>query len=358
MTYRNPLLQTISNWFRRTFADPDAVSLFFILLFSVLLLEFFGHILMPILVSIVIAYLLEVLVKLLKRWKCPHLIAVIIVCCFFLGLIALLIFILLPLLWKQMSSLLSDLPQTFDQGQRYINDFMEHYPKISSAFHVKHLIVFFKNQSGKMGQWVVQYSLASIPSLIEVILYIVLVPLLVFFFLKDSQGITHWFSQYMPSHPSLVYKVWSEVNEKIGAYVRGRVLEIIIVGTVAIIAFELMKLQYAFLLGVLVGLSVIVPYIGAIVVTIPVVLVSLMQWGFTMHFVYLIIIFGMIILLDANLLWPLLISGYVHLHPIVVILAVVVFGGFWGFWGVFFAVPLATFVNAILKAWPRKKTPA
>lgn len=358
MTSRNPLLQSISNWFRRTFADPGAVSLFFIILFSVLLLEFFGHILMPILISIVIAYLLEVLVKLFKRWKCPHLISVIIVYCIFLGLIAILIFVLLPLLWKQTSSLVSDLPDAFSQGQAYINDFIRRYPTISSALQVKHIVVFVKNQSDKMGQFLVQYSLSSIPSLIEVILYFVLVPLLVFFFIKDSDAILHWGGQYMPKHPSLVYKVWSEVNEKIGAYVRGKVLEVIIIAIISIVAFLLMGLQYAFLLGALVGLSVLVPYIGAIVVTIPIVIVSLMQWGFTLHFIYLLIVFGAIILFDSNLLWPILISGYVHLHPVVVILAVVIFGGIWGFWGVFFAVPLATLVNAILKAWPRKKSAA
>ncbi len=145
------------------------------------------------------------------------------------------------------------------------------------------------------------------------------------------------------------------MNQKIGAYVRGRVIEIIIVSIVAVIAFALLGLQYAFLLGVLLGLSVIVPYIGAIVVTIPIAIVGLMQWGLSAHFAYLMIVYAIIITLDGNLLVPLLFSEAMDLHPIVIILSVLVFGGIWGFWGIFFAIPLATLVKTVLNAWPKAR---
>jgi len=111
-------------------------------------------------------------------------------------------------------------------------------------------------------------------------------------------------------------------------------------------------LQYALLLAVLTGLSVLIPYIGAAAVTIPVALVALFQWGPTADFYYVLLAYGIIQALDGNLLAPLLFSEVVNLHPVAIIVAILVFGGLWGFWGVFFAIPLATLINAVLRAWP------
>ena len=61
-------------------------------------------------------------------------------------------------------------------------------------------------------------------------------------------------------------------------------------------------------------------------------------------------------LLDGNLLVPFLFSEAVNLHPLIIIIAVLIFGGLWGFWGVFFAIPLATLVKAVVNAWPSNET--
>ena len=106
------------------------------------------------------------------------------------------------------------------------------------------------------------------------------------------------------------------------------------------------------MLGVLNGLSVLIPYIGATVVTIPIALVALFQFGLTPEFAWLMSGYLVIQALDGNVLVPLLFSEVVDLHPIAIIVAILVFGGLWGFWGVFFAIPLATLVQAVLKAWP------
>jgi putative permease len=146
------------------------------------------------------------------------------------------------------------------------------------------------------------------------------------------------------------------VHEQIGNYIRGKVLEIIIIGITCFIVFALMGLPYASLLAALVGLSVIIPYIGAVVVTIPVLIIAFLQWGATAYFGWFTLAYAIIIVLDANILVPLLFSEVVKLHPVAIILAVLVFGGLWGFWGVFFAIPLASLVKAILQAWPTHKT--
>jgi putative permease len=348
----NPILKSISNWFKRVFADPNTVSLFMALLIGLVVLQLFGKILLPVLISIVVAYLLLPIVKLLTRWKFPHLLAVIIVYLLFLGLVVFAIIDIIPSLWKQMVNLVNEIPKAFDHSQAWFNTLPQRYPRILSESQLQRVFILVQDQSAKIGQDLIKVSFSALPSVFQVILYLILVPLLVLFMLKDRQPILDWFSQYLPSHRGLVLEVGSQVNRKIGAYVKGRVIEIIIVGVATSITFSLFGLQYAVLLGSLVGLSVLVPYIGAIVVTVPVVIVGLMQWGFGAHFIYAIVAYALIITLDANLLVPLLFSEVMELHPIVIILSVIVFGGIWGFWGVFFAIPLATLCNVILLNWP------
>ena len=100
------------------------------------------------------------------------------------------------------------------------------------------------------------------------------------------------------------------------------------------------------------GLSVVVPYIGAAVVTFPVVIAAYLEFGFSVDFGWVIGIYALIQALDGNVLVPILFSDVVNLHPVAIIVAILIFGGLWGFWGVFFAIPLATLVKSLLAAWP------
>jgi putative permease len=175
----------------------------------------------------------------------------------------------------------------------------------------------------------------------------------VFFFLKDGQNMISWWVSTLPTRRHLIGRVWREMDQQIANYIRGKVLEIVIVGFVTYIGFMWLDLRYAALLAILVGLSVVVPYIGAAAVTVPVVLVAYFQWGWSNAFIYLVSVYFVIQALDGNVLVPLLFSEVVNLHPVVIILAVLVFGSVWGFWGVFFAIPLATLVKAVLSAWPK-----
>jgi hypothetical protein len=118
-----------------------------------------------------------------------------------------------------------------------------------------------------------------------------------------------------------------------------------------------MGLNYSLLLSFLVGISVIVPYVGAISATIPVAFIAYFQWGFAADFWWILLVYQIIQLLDGNVLVPVLFSEVVNLHPVAIIVAVLFFGGLWGVWGVFFAIPLATLVQAVLNAWPRVQPP-
>jgi len=175
-----------------------------------------------------------------------------------------------------------------------------------------------------------------------------------FFLLKDKTRILHFLQGLLPENIHLANKVWQEVNEKIAKFIQGKIWEILIIWVGAYVTFAVFELQFSVLLGLLVGLSVIVPYVGALLMTIPVALVAFFQWGFEPRFIYILIAYGVLQFLDGNVLVPLLMSEIVNLHPLAIIIGIIIFGGLWGVWGVLFAIPLATLVNAIIKAWPRK----
>ena len=153
--------------------------------------------------------------------------------------------------------------------------------------------------------------------------------------LKDKDELTSQISQFLPKRRRLIEQVGHEMNDQIINYIRGKVMEIIIVGTVSVVLFAVMDLRYAMLLGVLVGFSVLIPFIGAAFVTIPIAIVALFQWGISPEFWWLMVAYGIIQVLDGNVLVPILFSEAVSLHPVYIIIAVLFFGGLWGFWGVF-----------------------
>ena len=214
-----------------------------------------------------------------------------------------------------------------------------------------------QGEIGQLGQVVLSYSVSSITRLVTLVVYTVLVPIMVFFMLKDSEKLLNFIEKWLPEKRPIMVQVWHEMNGQLANYIRGKTVEILIVGISSYILFALLGLNYPVILVVLVGLSVIVPYVGATVVTIPVFLVGFFQWGFGGDLLQVLIAYTILQLIDGNILVPLIFSETVNLHPISIITAVLVFGGLWGFWGVFFAIPLATFIKAVIRAWPISATP-
>lgn len=350
-------MKIISDWFRRFFDDPQAVILTVVLVLGTSVILFMGRDLAPVLASIVIAYLLEGVVQFLRfRLRLPRLLGTILVFVLFLAFVLFLLFGLLPLVSRQLTQLIQQLPNMIVNGQNLLLSLPASYPEFITETQVLGAINAVKAEIATWGQNALTWSLAAGLGVITVVIYLVLVPLLVFFFLKDKELILDWLHGFLPRDHTLGQQVWREVDRQMGNYVRGKFLEVLVVWVATYAAFAYMGLQYAMLLAMMVGVSVIVPYIGAVVVTVPVALVAFFQWGWSSEFLWLLGVYLVIQGLDGYVLVPLLFSEVVDLHPIAIIVAVLVFGGLWGFWGVFFAIPLATVVQSILKAWPRPTT--
>lgn len=346
-------MQALSRWLSRYFSDPQILFLISALLVLFAVLLFFGRMLTPVLASIVIAYLLEGVVSLLERLGWPRWLAVFLVFALFMLFVVSMLLGVLPSVSRQIRDLLQQLPNMLAHGQQALMQLPERYPDLINSDQIAELINSIRRDIAGLGQQLLSLSLSSVVGVITLLVYLILMPLLVFFFLKDKDLILGWFRRWLPRHRAIASDVWRKVDRQISNYVRGKVWEILIVWVVSFVTFSLFGLNYALLLSVLVGLSVIIPYIGASLVTIPVVLIAWFQWGWGPTFIWLTFSYIIIQALDGNVLVPLLFSEVVDLHPVAIIVAILVFGGIWGFWGVFFAIPLATLVQAILSALPQ-----
>ncbi len=347
-------MDRIRQWFKRYLSDPQVVSLAAVLLFGFVVVLTLGQMIAPLLAALVVAYLLDGLITALHARGVPRNLAVTIVFILFLIVLIFILLVIFPRLSRQFSQLVQQLPRIIGIGQDLLMQLPQKYPALVSESQIQDLIDTVKADVLSFGQRAVSMSLASVVGLITIMVYLFLVPVLVFFLLKDKHRIIDWFMTFLPRDRALTNRVWHDVNAQIGNYVRGKIWEILMVGGVSYATFVFMHLDYPVLLATLVGLSVVIPYIGAAVVTLPILAIAYFQWGWSADFGYILLAYGIIQALDGNLLVPLLFSEVVNLHPIAIIVAVLVFGGLWGFWGVFFAIPLATLVQAVLKAWPRK----
>ena len=347
------MLEMLRNWYIRRLSDPQTMGLLAILLFGFLAIYFFGNLIAPLLIAIVLAYLLEMPIRFLNlRLRFPRIMATILVFGSFISIATIFFLILVPMLWNQSISLLSDLPAMFNKLNEWLLNLPEHYPELIDYSMVDSIFNSVREKILGFGESVVKLSLTSIMNLVSLGIYAFLVPLMMFFMLKDKKELLQGVSRFLPRNRHLASKVWMEMQQQISNYIHGKLLEILIVTLITYIIFLIFGLNYPLLLAFAVGLSVLVPYIGAVLVTIPVALVALFQFGVSPTFWYIIVAFAISQLLDGNLLVPYLFSEAVNLHPLAIIISVLIFGGLWGFWGVFFAIPLATLVKAVLNALP------
>ena len=348
------MIKLIKDWYTDNFTDPNQVSLALVLIFSIIVTYILVQTIAPILVAIVLAYMLEGLVQhLMKITKATRHFSVIVVFFLFLIISILTLFMLLPLLLDQLTLLVKSLPEIFNKSKQLIlglYDGNEYIPKD----YIDNIFLGLQGETSKVGNSIFTFSLASAGGLFAIIVYAILVPIMIFFMLFDKEIINSWIARFFPKKLELTRRAYSELNLKIGNYIRCKFIEIMIVWISSFILFFALGLNYSLLLSFLCGLSVIIPYVGMIAVTIPIILVAYFQWALGSEFWYVIIGHLLIQAVDGNVVVPILFSDAVNIHPFAILLSILFFGSVWGIWGVFFAIPLAVLISTILNVWPER----
>lgn len=347
------MFDVVRGWLDRFLSEEEAVLLVVILVVSLTVILTMGKILAPLFTGIVLAYIMQGSIKLFERLRAPKVIAVWGTFLFFMGGFIALLFFVIPKVWRQMQLLFENLPSMVLEAQALLQALPKQYPQLISEQLVNSWSDALSTETGEIGQWLVSTSISQLPLILAITVFIMLVPLLVFFLLKDQQQIIAWCLSFLPAKRPLLNRIGAEMNAQMANYVRGKVFEIIVTGVATFILFKLFGLNYSALLAFLVGLSVVVPYVGIVAVSIPVVIIAWLQFGYTSEIFYVLLGYTIIQVIDGLIIVPLLFSEAVNLHPIAIITAILVFGSWWGLWGVFFAIPLATLVKSVMSSWPQ-----
>ena len=337
----------LNKFIKRFFSNEESVYFAILLIFSFFFIILFGNVLLPVIISIVIAFLLNGFMTTLIKYNMSQKLSLSITLIVFFGFY-LSLFMALPSIGTEINNLLQNLPII-------VSSFQQNLIEMNNYFSEEEIDQIFANLSNQISVLLSSAlgQLAGTVSLMfNAILYAIMIPLMVFFFLKDKSILLPIASIILPKENGFMQSVFAEMNDQLFNYVTGKFIEMLLIATASYILFAFLGLPYAVLIAILVGLSVIIPIFGAILVTIPVVLMGLYEWGLSENFYWLLGFYLLIQILDGNVLVPILFSTRNNLHPVVIIIAVLFFGGIWGFWGLFFAIPLATFVKAIINSWP------
>ena len=347
------MLEDLNNLFKKIFSNEETLIFALLLSFGFLIIFFLGNILTPFLMSLIFAYLLIGMQKRLEAYGLNSTVALIFTYSFFLLIgIALMVW-LVPLVYQQLQSLVLEIPKWVKTFTVFIQTVPENYPDLVSSDQITTFLQSLSGQITAISEEFLKASIAGIQNTVTIAINLILLPILVFFFLFDRDSIISSFLKILPKERAMLQNVWVEMDDQLSNYARGKAIEIVIVGLAAAIIFIYFDLQYIALLSVLVGFSVLIPFLGAFLVTIPVAIIGLLQFGLSFDFWLLMGAYLVLQILDGNLLVPLLFSDAVKLHPVIIMLAVFVFGALFGFWGVFFAIPIATLIKAIWNSWPK-----
>ena len=346
-------VDVLGGWVNRYFSRPDAIFLISVLLVIALVLYTLAGALAPVLTGLVLAFLLQGLVGRLEKLGSPRLLAIALAMIVLIGTVATAVLLVVPLLWQQAADLLALAPTLVGMLRDGLSSLADAFPDFITEEQILGVVNESSKELGNLSGVLLESAFSQVFSLFGLVIYLVLVPMSVFFLLKDKELLMAHLASLLPTDRPLLDAVGSQMNAQLGNYVRGKAVEILLVGTVTFITFLFFGLNYAALLGVLVGISVLIPFIGAAIVTLPVFMIAVLQFGWSLDLAWVMLAYAIIQFLDGNVLVPLLFSEAVDLHPITIIISILAFGGLWGLWGVFFAIPLATFIKAIYAAWPR-----
>ena len=346
------MFDLINKLLSKVFSNEESV-IFSLLIFSFLLILYlFGGLLTPFIVSLIFSYLLIGLSKNFTKYGISEFISLIISYLIFLLLGLGFLVWLIPLIFQQAQAFFLEVPIWLNNFRTFIEELIQSNQELISSEQISSFFSELVGRLSSLSQGFLDASISGIQDTVIFSIYLIMIPILVFFFLFDKARIVKGFLMLLPKKREMLSDVWVEMDEQLSNYVWGKGIEILIVGFFASLIFGIMGLNYTALLSIIVGLSVLSPYVGAFLATIPVIVVSLLQFGIGFDFYMIVGLYLLLQALDGNLLVPILFSDAVKLHPVVIMLAVFIFGGIFGFWGAFFSIPLATFIKAVWNSWP------
>lgn len=366
------MISLFKNWYLRHFSTPGTTEFALVLVGAFLVVYYLMWLVGPLVVALCLAYCLDWAVRFgTHKLKLSRRSSSILTMLLFVGLSVGIMVFIAPKIVQQGHDFYTNLQNLSEpttsidndedfettlaaRGYELVKSMPDPIPSMFSEDEIKNYVV--KGRAAILSNTSSIFKNQIMPSVVNVmswLVYMIIVPIFTFLMLANKHDLQRRMRTYiLPNNQAIIHEFWPKINSQIEGYIRGKLLHVFIITIVNTGAFLLLGLNYSFLLGFGVGLSVVIPYVGAAIITVPILLVSAFQFGFGATFAWVIAIYIVIQLLDSNVLTPMLFSKAMNLDAFSILCAIFIFGGLWGFWGVFFSIPLATFVRTLFIYWP------
>ena len=311
----------------------------------------------PFVGAFLIAYLLSPLVDTLHGYKLPRWLSISVV---FIGL-AILMFLafwyLIPLIWEQIKYAKDSIPK----GIQWINETL--LPWVASTFQVDEMEIDTQQFSITIMTYIQEnYSVDSAQTMllrlaqsglnfIQVGGTVVLIPIIAFYFLLDWERMLQRLRNLIPRrYEASTLRIVGECHNVLGAFVKGQLLVMVLLGVVYAIGLQLIGLEVGLIIGMVAGLASIIPYLGFAVGIIAAVIATFFQFGLDwMQLVLVLVVFMVGQAVEGYILQPFLLGDKIGLSPVAVVFAVLAGAQLAGFLGMLIALPVAAVIVVLLR---------
>lgn len=336
------------------------------LVLAVWLLEATGGLLAPFALAFVLAYVLDPAVDWLERHRLPRSLAILVLSLPVLLLLAAAVLFGIPALFRQVAELTAQAPAALEKLRAAVENSNGHLLGIDLPFVDERRLLepLLSLDSARITELLRQRQQAiaehawdavmgvgrGVGWILSLLGYVVLLPVLTFYLLRDFDDVTARLRELVPpAHRSRLSSFMGEYDDQLSNYLRGQLTEAAIVGVLTWLGLWLLGFPYAGLVGAVAGVFNVVPYLGLIVSLVPAVLIALLSGDVVASLIQIAIVFAVVQALDGTILGPRIVGGSVGLHPVVVILALALAGAFFGFVGLLIAVPAAILIKMALR---------
>lgn len=304
------------------------------------------RIILPFIVSVFAAYLLHPVVGKLNDFHIPRWLAIVMIYLLIIAGIGLLVYYAYPALLSQGKELQNQLPELIQTYREVVSDIYQATSFLPETIHDR-MDQLFNQLEEASGSWITN-SFNKVTHLFDYIILLAVIPVLLFYFLKDFQIIKKaTLGLIPPKHKNNSQALIHAIDESLGNYIRGQVIVCFFVFLTTYIVYLLIDMKYPLVLAIVMGVMNIVPYFGPIIGAVPAVIIAVTVS--MKQVIYVLIGVIVVQLIESNLLSPYIVGKSVHIHPIIIIFALLVGSEIAGIIGMIFAVPVIAVIHVIIK---------
>lgn len=314
-----------------------------------LALWFMGDVILPFLVGGAVAYFLDPVADRLEnaglsRSAATAVISIVALCLFIVGAL-----LVVPMLVQQLVALVNSAPTIFQKLQGFL---IERFPQILDSSSPVHqtLLSIGKTIQSKGGE-LANSLLSSALSVINAVIFIVVVPVVAFYLLLDWDNMVAKIDGWLPrDHQHTIRRLAREIDAVLAGFVRGQVSVCLVLGTFYAVSLMLAGLNFGLIVGAIAGAITFIPYVGALIGgTLAIGLALFQFWGDWVQIGVVAAIFAVGQFLEGNVITPRLVGKSVGLHPVWLLFALSAFGTVFGFVGMLVAVPVAAAIGVLTR---------